>query len=167
MSSHTKQDFRSTEIIECDDDVYSSKNVKKNEKKNRLWTKKIVRNQWKRAFDAQSASFINQQLVLQSVSQSAISASIRRLVCVIRLSLNSQFFENSNNFVSASDRFTAECSSHLTSHFRRTVSIISSALTDNRWASTFRKNRQNRQCIRRSQHRMQNLDIIANDVAVS
>ena len=44
-----------------------------------------------------------------------------------------------DNFVSASDRLESGAVS-LTSHFRRTVSIISSASTDNRWASILRKN---------------------------
>ena len=91
MSSHTKQHFRFTwKVVESAKyDVYSSKNVRKNAKKNRLWTKKIVRNQWKRASDAQSASS-SQKLVLQPVSQSATSASIRRLACVIRSPLSPQ-----------------------------------------------------------------------------
>ena len=98
-----RQNFRFTEIIECDDDVYNSKNVKKNEKKNRLWTKKIVRNQWKRASDVQSASS-SQKFILQSINQSAILTNIRRFVCVIKSSLNFQHFEKTDKIVSAFDR---------------------------------------------------------------
>ena len=59
-------------------------------KKYRLWMKKIIRNQWKRAFDAQFASSVNSLFCSQSVSlqhqqaSDAPSASNRQSPACIR-----------------------------------------------------------------------------------
>ena len=71
-----------------------------------------------------SVYVISQQLVLQSVSQSAISANIRRFVCVIKQSLNFNFSKNLNK---SSVHLTISASNAKPSTFHREWRCISTA----------------------------------------